>query len=171
MVRVGHVWIGSAWQGAAASSRRRAALGSRRPTARGMPAVGELVRSTSGQRMVKPPLRCPRGHPLRPGRMLVGTVLVRPALDVALRVRRSHLRAGAWPPGAACCTGRRGCAASRDWRRRLHCWPYVMPVANSPNYLEMEPSIARPTHGQGRIDWPPEIDAALLRRGCPRPGR
>ena len=73
-MRVGHVWIGSAWQGAAASSRRRAALGSRRPTARGMPAVGELVRSTSGQRMVKPPLRCPRGHPLRPGRMLVGTV-------------------------------------------------------------------------------------------------
>ena len=36
-----------------------------------MAAVGELVRSTSGQWMVRPPLRCPRGHPLRPGRMLV----------------------------------------------------------------------------------------------------
>jgi len=39
-----------------------------------MPAVGELVRSTSGQWMVRPPLRCPRGHPLRPGRMLVGSI-------------------------------------------------------------------------------------------------
>jgi hypothetical protein len=24
--------------------------------------------------MVRPPLRCPRGHPLRPGRMLVGSI-------------------------------------------------------------------------------------------------
>jgi hypothetical protein len=40
----------------------------------GMAAVGELVRSTSGAWMVRPPLRCPRGHPLRPGRMLVGSI-------------------------------------------------------------------------------------------------
>jgi hypothetical protein len=40
----------------------------------GMAAVGELVRSTSGQWMDRPPLRCPRGHALRPGRMLVGSV-------------------------------------------------------------------------------------------------
>src|SRR6516225_992733 len=36
-----------------------------------MAAVGELVQSIAGQWMVRPPLRCPRGHPLRPGRMLV----------------------------------------------------------------------------------------------------
>ena len=35
--------------------------------------VGELVRSTTGQWIARPPLRCPRGHPLRPGRMLVGS--------------------------------------------------------------------------------------------------
>jgi hypothetical protein len=38
----------------------------------GMAAVGELVRSTSGQWMARPPLQCSRGHKLRPGRMLVG---------------------------------------------------------------------------------------------------
>jgi hypothetical protein len=37
-------------------------------------AVGELVQSTTGQWMVRPPLHCPRGHPLRPGRMLVGSI-------------------------------------------------------------------------------------------------
>ena len=126
-------------------------------------------RATDGKATTALPARPPIAA--RPDAGRHRGVLVRPALDVALRVRRSHLRAGAWPPGAACCTGRRGCAASRDWRRRLHCWPYVMPVANSPNYLEMEPSIARPTHGQGRIDWPPEIDATLVRRGSLRPGR
>jgi len=31
------------------------------------PAVGELVRCTNGAWMVRPPLRCPRGHSLRPG--------------------------------------------------------------------------------------------------------
>jgi hypothetical protein len=36
-----------------------------------MAGVGELVRSTTGQWMVKPPLHCPRGHPLRPGHTLV----------------------------------------------------------------------------------------------------
>jgi hypothetical protein len=36
-----------------------------------MAAIGELVRLTSGQWMARPPLRCPRGHTLRPGRMLV----------------------------------------------------------------------------------------------------
>jgi hypothetical protein len=39
-----------------------------------MPAVGELVRSTTGQWMVRPPLRCPRGHRLRPGHVLVGSI-------------------------------------------------------------------------------------------------
>jgi hypothetical protein len=39
-----------------------------------VPVVGELVQSTTGQWMVRPPLRCPRGHPLRPGRMLVGSI-------------------------------------------------------------------------------------------------
>jgi hypothetical protein len=39
-----------------------------------MPAVGELVQSTTGQWMVRPPLRCPRGHPLRPGHTIVGTI-------------------------------------------------------------------------------------------------
>jgi hypothetical protein len=36
--------------------------------------VGELVRCTTGQWMVRPPLYCPHGHALRPGRMLVGTI-------------------------------------------------------------------------------------------------
>jgi hypothetical protein len=39
-----------------------------------MAGVGELVRSTTGQWMVKPPLHYPRGHPLGPGRMLVGSI-------------------------------------------------------------------------------------------------
>ena len=39
-----------------------------------MPAIGELVRSTTGQWMVKPPLHCPRGHRLRPGHTLVGSI-------------------------------------------------------------------------------------------------
>jgi hypothetical protein len=38
-----------------------------------VPAVGELV-CRSGQWMVQPPEVCPRGHRLRPGRMLVGTI-------------------------------------------------------------------------------------------------
>jgi hypothetical protein len=37
-------------------------------------AVGEFVQSTTGQWMIRPPLRCPRGHTLQPGRLLVGTV-------------------------------------------------------------------------------------------------
>jgi hypothetical protein len=37
-------------------------------------AVGERVQSTWGQWIVRPPLRCPRGNPLRPGRMLVGSI-------------------------------------------------------------------------------------------------
>jgi len=40
----------------------------------GVAAVGELVRSTSGRRIARPPLRCPRGYTLRPGRMLVGRI-------------------------------------------------------------------------------------------------
>jgi hypothetical protein len=39
-----------------------------------MAAVGELVRSTSGQWMVRPPQHCPCGHRLRPGHMLVGSI-------------------------------------------------------------------------------------------------
>jgi hypothetical protein len=37
-----------------------------------MPAVGELVRCTEGRWMVRPPERCPRGHQLGAGRVLVG---------------------------------------------------------------------------------------------------
>jgi hypothetical protein len=37
-----------------------------------MPAVGELVRCTDGRWMVRPPERCPRGHQLGAGRVLVG---------------------------------------------------------------------------------------------------
>jgi hypothetical protein len=43
-------------------------------TQAGMAAVGELVRSTTGQWIARPPLPCPRGHTLRPGRMLVGSI-------------------------------------------------------------------------------------------------
>jgi hypothetical protein len=39
-----------------------------------MAAVGELVRSTTGQWMVRPPVRCTRGHLLLPGRFLVGSI-------------------------------------------------------------------------------------------------
>jgi hypothetical protein len=39
-----------------------------------MATVGELVRSTSGAWMVRPPTHCPRGHRLRPDRMLVGSI-------------------------------------------------------------------------------------------------
>jgi len=34
--------------------------------------VGKLVRSTSGQWMVRPPTHCPSGHRILPGRTLVG---------------------------------------------------------------------------------------------------
>jgi hypothetical protein len=37
-------------------------------------AVGELVQSTTGQWMIRPPTHCPAGHLLRPGRMLVGSI-------------------------------------------------------------------------------------------------
>jgi hypothetical protein len=37
-----------------------------------MPAVGELVRSTNGSWMVRPPEHCPRGHRFGAGRVLVG---------------------------------------------------------------------------------------------------
>jgi hypothetical protein len=37
-----------------------------------MPAVGELVRCTDGSWMIRPPERCPRGHRLGAGRVLVG---------------------------------------------------------------------------------------------------
>lgn len=39
-----------------------------------MAGVGELVRSTPGAWMVRPPQRWPRGHLLRPGRMPVGSI-------------------------------------------------------------------------------------------------
>jgi hypothetical protein len=38
------------------------------PSVVSMAAVGELVRSTPGAWMVRPPTHCPRGHLLRPGR-------------------------------------------------------------------------------------------------------
>jgi hypothetical protein len=37
-------------------------------------AVGELGRCANGQWIVRPPLRCPSGHLLRAGRMLVGSI-------------------------------------------------------------------------------------------------
>jgi len=36
--------------------------------------VGELVLSTGGAWMVRPPQRCPNGHPITPGRVLVGSI-------------------------------------------------------------------------------------------------
>src|ERR1700741_4127262 len=39
-----------------------------------MAGVGELVQSTTGQWMVRPPLCCPRGHALQPGHTLVGSI-------------------------------------------------------------------------------------------------
>jgi hypothetical protein len=38
-----------------------------------MPAVGDLVLSTNGSVMVRPPLRCGNGHPITPGHVLVGS--------------------------------------------------------------------------------------------------
>ena len=63
----------------------------------GMPAVGELVRCTNGAWMVRPPLRCPRGHRLRPGHTIVGTIACSCGrhLTWRYRVRRGHLPAGA----------------------------------------------------------------------------
>jgi hypothetical protein len=39
-----------------------------------MRGVGELVQSTRRGWMVRPPTRCLRGHLLRPGRVLVGSI-------------------------------------------------------------------------------------------------
>lgn len=50
-------WIGAAW---ALVDARRAER------------VGELVSTPSGGAQVITPARCPNGHPLRPGRVLVG---------------------------------------------------------------------------------------------------
>jgi len=38
-----------------------------------MVAVGELVRFPSNRSVLPPPIRCPRGHLMRPERMLVGS--------------------------------------------------------------------------------------------------
>jgi hypothetical protein len=46
--------------------------------------VGWLVRSISGQWMVRPPQRCGNGHGLTPGHVLVGTI-------VCARGERRHL--------------------------------------------------------------------------------
>jgi hypothetical protein len=37
--------------------------------------VGELVLSTDGAVMVRPPQRCGRGHPIAPGHVLVGSAV------------------------------------------------------------------------------------------------
>jgi hypothetical protein len=37
--------------------------------------VGDLVPSTSGEWMVRPPMRCGNGHQLTPWRVLVGTAV------------------------------------------------------------------------------------------------
>lgn len=34
--------------------------------------VGQLVRSTDGRWIIRPPARCPNGHRLEPGHVLVG---------------------------------------------------------------------------------------------------
>lgn len=39
-----------------------------------MPRIGELVQTTAGTWITRPPLRCGRGHGLTPGRVLVGHV-------------------------------------------------------------------------------------------------
>ena len=39
-----------------------------------MAAIGDLVRCTNGALMVRPPQRCPRGHQLAAGHVLVGHV-------------------------------------------------------------------------------------------------
>jgi hypothetical protein len=39
--------------------------------------VGDLVLSTDGAWMVRPPERCGNGHPVTPGRVLVGTAVCR----------------------------------------------------------------------------------------------
>ena len=40
-----------------------------------MPAVGDLVRSTTGAWITKPPTHCPNGHSLGPNQVLVGHVV------------------------------------------------------------------------------------------------
>jgi hypothetical protein len=37
--------------------------------------VGDLVLSTGGEWMVRPPERCGNGHPITPGHVLVGTAV------------------------------------------------------------------------------------------------
>jgi hypothetical protein len=39
-----------------------------------MAGVGELVRSTTGHWIARPQQRCPRGHRLRTGHVLVGSI-------------------------------------------------------------------------------------------------
>lgn len=39
-----------------------------------MPGVGDLIETTSGRWITKPPYRCARGHVLGPGQVLVGHV-------------------------------------------------------------------------------------------------
>jgi len=36
------------------------------------PAVGDLIRSTTGAWITRPPTRCPNGHQFGPGRVFVG---------------------------------------------------------------------------------------------------
>jgi hypothetical protein len=97
-----------------------------RPTIDGVPAVGDLVRSTAGQWMVRPPQHCPSGHKLAPGRVLVGHV------PCGCRRRSGHMtwacECGATvhaPPLADACRVLAGPAAVRQVARRFTFRPAV----------------------------------------------
>jgi hypothetical protein len=84
-----------------------------------MPAIGELVRSTTGQWMGKPPLHCPRGHRLRPGHTLVGSIACSCGRHLTWRCqRRDHRRQ---PMSVACVTSSYGTQKEPSGRRSERC--------------------------------------------------
>ena len=83
---------------------------------------GELIRTTNGKWITKPPSRCPNGHPLCPGQVLVGHVAClghgsARTRNVALPNLRRRAPLGPGHPlrmvGAVHCVSRTGLVAHR----------------------------------------------------------
>ena len=75
--------------------------------------LGQLVPTTAGKWITHPPTRCPSGHRLGPGEVLVGIKPVSGTAAGTRRVRAAHAMRR--------CTGCRLIAIARRWRGRRWC--------------------------------------------------
>jgi hypothetical protein len=127
-----------------AGRRRRPLLnprksGNRPVRTRLLVVLGELVHTTAGKWITHPPSRCPNGHPLGPGEVLVGhqaclgTAAGTPRGHAARAMRRSTGRRST--PSARRSMDRRPCASPATPAERLtaHSRPSPTPHAGGPN--------------------------------------